>query len=325
MQFPAPDHPASSRRPADTGPAAPASPGPAVRPVRWRERSRLVRWVRLVRTVRPRTFTQKVRYKMLRDHRPLLVTFADKVAVREHVRATVGEGHLPALHAVLDDPAGLVGLELPDRYVLKPSHGSGAVVVVSPGASADARLPEPRWGWVYAHVRPEEADRDVLARIAAGWLTQLYGQGPNREWAYGQVPRRVLVEELLSAADGGVPDDYKLFVFHQRCRFVQLDGGRFGARTQDFYSTDWEHLDLSGGPAWADPPHPRPDRLDALVVLAEALAAGTDFLRVDLYVLADRVVVGELTSYPAGGNSPFEPASWDAEFGRTWRVPRRYR
>ena len=40
---------------------------------RWRERSRLVRMLRLVRTRRPKTFTEKVRYKMLRDHRRLVV------------------------------------------------------------------------------------------------------------------------------------------------------------------------------------------------------------------------------------------------------------
>ena len=53
-----------------------------LRAVTWRERSRLVRWWRLWHTRRPRTFTEKVRYKMLRDHRELMVTFADKSAVR---------------------------------------------------------------------------------------------------------------------------------------------------------------------------------------------------------------------------------------------------
>ena len=63
--------------------------------VAWRERSRAVRAIRLLRTRRPRTFRDKVRYKMLRDHRPLLVTFADKAAVRTHVAAAVGEHYLP--------------------------------------------------------------------------------------------------------------------------------------------------------------------------------------------------------------------------------------
>ncbi|BDI23672.1 hypothetical protein L3i23_24480 [Herbiconiux sp. L3-i23] len=293
--------------------------------IRWRNRSRLVRWWRLMRTMNPQTFRQKVRYKMLRDHRPLLVTFADKAAVRDFVAARVGEASLPGCIAVLDDAADLLTLDLPDRYVVKPTHGSGAVIVVSPDAPEDARLPRPEHGWVYRHVRPEHVDREQLAAIAEVWCTKLYGQGPNREWAYGQVPPRVIVEEMLVGTDGGVPDDYKFFTYDGECRFIQVDGGRFGDRTQDFFTDRWEHLAMSGGPRWASPTPARPPHLDEMLAIAARLGAGTDFVRVDLYSLEGRIVFGELTSYPAGGDSPFEPASFDAEFGRPWRVPRRYR
>ena len=292
---------------------------------RWRERSRLVRLWRLFRTRRPRTFNEKVRYKMLRDHRPLLVTFADKAAVRDHVAALGGAAYLPEAYAVLADPADLVELDLPDAYVVKPTHGSGAVVVVSSAAPADARLPGPGGRWIYSHVRPESVDRKELAAVGAEWLEQLYGQGPNKEWAYGPVPRQILVEELLVGPDGGIPDDYKFFVFHQRVHFIQVDVGRFGPRTQDFYRPRWERIDLSGGPAWASTPQPPPPRLDEMIALAERLSQGTDFVRVDLYSLPDRIVFGELTSYPAGGYSPFYPGHYNEIFGQPWTVPRRYR
>lgn len=261
---------------------------------------------------------------MLRDHRRLLVTFADKAAVRDYVDSVLGPGHLPIAYAVLDSAAELSDLALPPTYVVKPTHGSGAVIVVSEQAPEEARLPEVSGGWSYAHVRPAAADRHRMVELATFWLAQLYGQGPNREWAYGQIPRRILVEERLIGPDGQIPDDYKLFVFNQRCRFIQLDTGRFGGRTQDFYLPTWEHLDMSGGLPWATEPQARPERLDEMIDMAERLARDTDFVRVDLYHLADRVVFGELTSYPAGGNSPFEPEHFNAEFGRHWRVPGRY-
>jgi hypothetical protein len=281
--------------------------------------------VRLWRTRSPRTFTEKVRYKMLRDHRQLVVTFADKAAVREHVAALGHADLLPEVLGVVDHPDELLGLDLPASYVVKPTHGSGAAVVVSPEAPADAVLPRPEWGWVYAHVRPGAAHRGALRDIAAGWTTKLYGRGPNEEWAYSRITPRIIVEEKLSGADGGIPDDYKFFVFHGTCRYVQVDAGRFDTRTQDFYDPGWRHLPLSGGPAWATPPREAPPRLGEMVAAAESLARGTDFVRADLYLLPDRVVFGELTSYPAGGHSPFRPESWDAEFGSHWTVPRRYR
>ena len=115
-----------------------------------------------------------------------------------------------------------------------------------------------------------------------------------------------------------------MFVFHGRCEFVQVDSGRFGHRTQDFYRRPWNHLPLSGGLPHATEPPPAPHNLGDMIEIAESLAQFTDFLRVDLYVIGDRIVVGELTNYPAGGDSPFEPASFDREFGRFWTVPPTY-
>jgi hypothetical protein len=62
-----------------------------------------------------------------------------------------------------------------------------------------------------------------------------------------------------------------------------------------------------------------------MINLAERLGTDTDFVRVDLYDVNGRIVFGELTSFPARGDSPFDPESFDAEFGRPWTVPRRYR
>jgi hypothetical protein len=284
-----------------------------------------VRLVRLLRTRHPRTFREKVRYKMLRDRRGLVVTFADKAAVREYVATTVGPQYLPSVYALLDDPAALRDTALPDEYVVKPTHGSGAAIIVSHRAPLDARLPTEPGSWVYRHVRPAAAPIDEVVSIARGWIAQRYGQGPNREWAYGHVPRRVIVEEFLTGADGAVPDDYKFFVFHGSCAFVQVDGGRFGCRTQDFFRPDWRHVPLRGGHPWADPRPVEPACLPEMIAVAERLGADTDFVRVDLYQVRGRVVFGELTSFPAGGDSPFDPESFDEEFGSHWTVPRRYR
>ncbi len=297
--------------------------------VPWRERSRLVRAARLLRTRRPVTFSEKVQYKMLRDHRNLLVTFADKAGVRDHVAAVVGDRYLSDCYGVVDRPEDLAALELPESWVLKPTHGSGAVLVVTPDAPAAAVLPDPDGPWLCTAVRPEGLDRRALHRLCAAWLDRVHGGGPNTEWAYGHVPPRLLVEEYLQVPDGApgaVPDDHKLFVFHGRCRYVQVDTGRFGAHTQDFFlPASWERLPLSGGLPAADPVPARPARLAEMIAVAERLGRDTDFVRVDLYALGDRVVVGELTNYPAAGHPPFFPTRFDAEFGRHWTVPRRYR
>ena len=73
---------------------------------------------------------------------------------------------------------------------------------------------------------------------------------------------------------------------------MQVDSGRFGRRTQDFFRPDWRHVPLSGGPPWAVPEPPKPFRLAEMIEVAEKLRIGTDFVRVDLYDVDGRVVFG---------------------------------
>ena len=127
-----------------------------------------MRAVRLWRSRNPHTFREKVRYKMLRDHRALVVTFADKAAVRDYVATVVGGRYLPRAYAIVDDPAALRDVSLPDAYVVKPTHGSGAAIVVSDRAPREARLPSEQGSWGYSHVRPESAPREDVVRIARG-------------------------------------------------------------------------------------------------------------------------------------------------------------
>jgi hypothetical protein len=275
-------------------------------------------------TRNPTTFNDKIHYKMFRDHRPLLTTFADKVAVRDYVARVIGPQVLPDLIAVTDDASELRRLDLPANYALKASHASGGVVLVSDTAPADARLPHEDTFWPRVAVRPENLDPDQLERVCAAWLGRLYGGGRYREWAYVDVPRRIVVEELLRDRDGGIPIDYKLFVFNGRCRLVQVDSSRYDEHRQNFFRTDWTQVavELAAPPAAITPVQPA--ALAEMVGMAERLGADTDLVRVDLYDVDGRVVFGELTSYVLGGQYRFRPAEFETEVGSWWTVPRRY-
>ncbi|MGZ6974142.1 MAG: ATP-grasp fold amidoligase family protein [Acidimicrobiia bacterium] len=277
-----------------------------------------------VRTRHPETFSEKLRYKMLRDHRPLLTTFADKVAAREYVAARVGTDVLPKLLAVLDDARGLDPAELPVNFALKAAHASGGVVLVSDHAPEDGRLPSLDSHWPHGVVLPANVDWDDLRRLCAAWIARRYGGGPRREWAYVNVPRRIIIEELLADERGGVPADYKLFVFNRRCRLIQVDSNRFEEHHQDFFLPDWSWLDVDFLAASSPEPPGPPGTLSEMIRISELLGEETDMVRVDLYDVGGRVVFGELTSYPLGGSRRFRPESFDATVGSWWEIPARY-
>jgi hypothetical protein len=268
---------------------------------------------------RPLTFNDKVRYKMLKDRRVLLTTFADKVAVRDYVAQRAGTDLLSQLYLVTDDPERIGPNCLPREFVIKASHGCGGCVVVADHAPSESTLPEPPAGWHRAMVTPDNVDWPVLRSLCREWLGLRYRR--HLEWAYANVPPRILAEELLG--NGSVPLDYKFFVFHGHVRLVQVDSGRFNNHVQTFYSPQWDHLLVARKYA-RGPEIEKPGSLRDMISIAERLGQETDFVRVDLYEIDGRIVFGEMTNYPGAGRLPFEPASFGYELGSWWSLPKRY-
>lgn len=272
----------------------------------------------------PRTFTEKIRYRMAFDRRPILRTFADKVAVRAYAADRVGEEALPSLFGVFEKATSITWDELPREFVLKASHGSGAVAVVWEGARA-GRQPTPAqrgsWAW-RGTIHPDSLDIRQMERLAAEWLGLSYElSGPYPEWAYGDLPRRIIAEELLQTESGALPNDYKFFMFDGNCVAIQVHVDRFGSHAGLWLSPDWIPFQARSRDwqrlAALTPP---PSNLPVMLELAELLSDGLDFIRVDLYDLGTRVVFGELTNYPNAGRDTIDPVDFDRFLGSHWRL-----
>jgi hypothetical protein len=181
---------------------------------------------------------------------------------------------------------------------VKPTHGS-------------------QWIWIHDGTKP--LDLASLQRTAEEWMrTDYYSR--SREWAYRGAKRRLLVEEYLEV-DGEAAPDYRMFCFDGVLRFVEVVYGRFTNHEENHYDRDWTLLDFCwGGYPVCRHPRPRPRHFERMVEVAERLAAGMDFVRVDLYHLDDGVRFGEMSTNHSRGLLAFDPVEWDAEFGRHWRL-----
>lgn len=264
---------------------------------------------RRFRRTPPFTYAEKVRARMVLVRDPLLRTFADKVATAEYVAMTVGREHVLERHGVYDRPEAVPLDALPKRCAIKPSHGSGAIIALDDRATHPGLLPLPSAGhpWFPVSIRipPEALDREWFRRIGEHWLRRDYAAVHGRlEWAYQGIPRRLLVEELLDDGTDGFPQDVKFFVFHGRVGLILTEGSR--GRTDQFrtyYDRDGhEVLIRPDGFTGLRRPGSLPDVFPQMVSLAEKLAQPVDFLRVDLYRVGNRTLVGELTNYPAAGD-----------------------
>ena len=66
---------------------------------------------------------------------------------------------------------------------------------------------------------------------------------------------------------------------------------------------------------------PAPAQLTEMIAIAEQIATGFDFLRVDLYNTDGQVWFGETTAYPMGGFGRYSPPGFDFDLGRWWNLP----
>ncbi len=243
----------------------------------------------------PRTFVEKVNWRVVHDRRPLIGQLGDKLAMKAYAAGRCPDLRVPAVLWSGADVAAFATADLPERWVLKPNHGTMRVHIGSG--------------------RPDVAE---LRRVTAGWLDEPLCR-TRGEWVYSQARRVLLAEEFLGS--GEPPVDHKFLVFGGRVELVQVDTGRFGDHRRRLYRPDWTPVDVSEDVA-PGPVTAPPALLSRMLEVAARLGAEFDFVRVDLYAVDGEVWFSELTPYPGGGLDRFDPAL-DVQLGALWQLPPR--
>lgn len=246
----------------------------------------------------PQTFNEKLCARKFHGF-PAAPILADKLAVRDFVTSRVGSEFLTLLYYGGASPESVDYAALPSRFVLKGTHGSGP------------------------DLRALIWDKSILSRrkfitIALRILRRRCGPEVN-EWWYAQITPRLLIEEMLLEADGSIPPDFKFYVFDGIALYVQVvDARHDDAPRSRFYDREWQPQPFERESFDNTLELARPPNLSEMLSVAEALAVGLDFVRVDLYSIRGRIVFGELTLAPGAGWIPFRPAVYDYILGQHW-------
>ena len=248
----------------------------------------------------PRTYNEKLQWIKLHDRNPLMAQCCDKFAVRSYVESKGCGEYLNDLLWQGFDPAEIPFDELPERYVVKVTHGSTFNVII------DGTKP---------------VNRDEIVRKCNKWLKAkflpCYG-----EWFYGIEKPRVIVERYLENEGKGQLYDYKVFCFNGHARYVRMDVDRFTDHKMVVYDANWNRLpgyDMGypgGGIDFA-----KPDCLDELICAAERLSSEFYHARVDFYIVDSHPALGEITFTNGAGFDRFHPDGFDCEMGDWLKLP----
>lgn len=245
----------------------------------------------------PKTFTEKVQWLKLYNRKPEYTTMVDKYLVKQYVAARIGEEYLIPTLGVWNSFEEIDWDSLPDKFVLKTTHGGGGggVVISSDKSKFD-----------------KQAASVKLNNSLHSDIYKAY-----REWPYKNIKRRIIAETLLENKDGQEINDYKFFCFHGQVKFFKIDFNRFIDHHANYYSPSGTLLDFGEADFVPIPTADVkiPDNLPIMIQLAEKLAANEPFLRIDLYNVNGKIYFGEITFYPASGMGKFTNENIDQEIG----------
>lgn len=252
----------------------------------------------------PKTFSEKIQWIKLNDRNPLMPRCADKYEVRSYVKERGCGKYLNELIWHGSDPEKIPFDELPEKYVVKVTHGSTFNVIV------DGTKP---------------VDRDGIVRKCDKWLKArflpCYG-----EWFYGRsggVEPSVVIERFIESDDDSGLDDYKVFVMNGKAVLTLVCTGRTAnAHFEDCFDNDWNALEgCDMGEERSGKNIPRPVCLEEMLETAENLASPFRHARVDFFIVGGRPIFGEITFTSGSGFDRFHPYAFDLELGGRLSLP----
>lgn len=253
----------------------------------------------------PKTYSEKLMWLKLNDHKPEYTTLVDKYAVKKHVAEIIGEQYVIPTLGVWDKPEDIEWDSLPEQFVLKTTHGGGntGVVICKDKATFDKEK-------AVAKLR-ESLKQDIYRTL--------------REWPYKNVPRRILAEKFIEAENNDLPD-YKFFCFDGEVKalFIGTERGTGNVKF-DYFDADFNHLDLVQTHPMSGKQIEKPACFEEMKEVASKLSKGIPHVRIDLYEVKGKIYFGEYTFYHHGGCVPFHPQKWDDIFGSWIQLPEKTR
>jgi hypothetical protein len=252
----------------------------------------------------PSYYNDKIQWLKLYWRDNLASICADKYKVRDYVKEKIGEEYLNDLLSVYNKVDDIDFSLLPDKFVLKATHGSGFNLICKSKS-------ELKW--------------DIYQKEMKIWLKKDYAS-QNKEWVYNDIQPKLIVEKYLEDTESKSLNDYKVFCFNGDPKIIQVDIDRFGSHRRNFYDLDWNLVDgESAYPNDTNIKIVKPEKLNEIINLSKILSYGFPHVRVDFYILNDRVIFGEMTFFHQSGLSFMTPAKFEKQMGEWLKLPGKFR
>lgn len=252
----------------------------------------------------PRSYNEKMQWLKLYNRRLEYTNLVDKYAVKRIVSDKIGSDYIIPTLGCWDTPDKINIEILPSQFVLKTTHGGGALGVLICKDKSSFNI---------------EKAKKKLKKALKQDIYKTY-----REWPYKNVKKRIIAESYIVEPGEVSPRDYKVMCFDGKVKLIEYHEGRFSEHhTQDFYDSEWNLTKITQGSYGESntTPSPRPHLLDEMIRLSEILAKDIPHVRVDWYIVNNHLYFGELTFFDGSGLGPWDRYEDDLLMGSWITLP----
>lgn len=242
----------------------------------------------------PQTFNEKIQWLKLYDYpkNKLVITCADKYAVRKYVKEKGFSDILVPLYGVWEQTKDIEWRKFPDKFVLKCNHGCAYNILCCDKKSFDKKR------------AVKQLDK---------WIKEDFGKF-NIELHYSKIKQKVIIcEQYL----GECIIDYKFFCFNGEPQFMYVSNDLIHDRQAQigFFYLDGRKMPLIRNDYASISIESLPSFFEDMKYTAKVLCKDFTFVRVDFFLANDTYYFAELTFTPSGGMMPFNPDKFDLEWG----------
>lgn len=246
----------------------------------------------------PQTFNEKIQWLKLYNwpNNKKAIDCSDKYKVREYIKSQGYSETLNKLYGVWNNADDIDFDKLPEKFVLKCTHGCGYNIVCDNKNDLNIK-----------HTKQQ----------LNKWLKEDFGKF-NAEPHYSKIKPQIICEKYLSEN----LTDYKFFCFNSKVEFMYIATG-FGKGINEkitFFDKNGNKPDYCRADYDEYKEAKIPKNFKAMITMSERLSKEFPFVRVDWYEVDGKVYFGEMTFTPCGGLMKISPQKYDLALGEKLKI-----
>ena len=251
----------------------------------------------------PKDFNAKIEWYKVFYRPQILNQLVDKYDVRFYVEEKIGAQYLNEVYGVYTKAEDVPFDDFPNKFVVKATHTSSHNLIVT---------------------NKEKLDKSKARKKITKWLTKNQYYRMGQEWAYKDVPPRIIVEKFLKEHDKNSLVDYKFYCFNGKAKFIDVHIDREDDHKQGCFDLDFNLLPFGKSLNYKSISSEieKPSNLEEMIRCTETLAEKLPFVRVDFYSVNGKTIFGELTFYPSDARKAFYPEEYNKVIGDYFTLPK---